>query len=200
HATARVATPPIRRALRTYPMQADRVLYRIPLSRPKRCRGGECGEASIPKCRVLDDGGGLAPAACRRRARGSLRRAIERRQVLGDQRAGAADATRIRQQDAGTDAEHQLLSPALGSPARRSARVRLRRGARRDSATLAAVYRALSCRARSAPRTGIGDGRAAADNRPGPANARLVPSLTAPDPYPPDQGRQIHRRRTGTHS
>ena len=38
------------------------------------------------------------------------------------------------------------------------------------------------------------------DDRPRPANARLVPSLAAPDPYPPDQGRQVHRRRTATHS
>jgi hypothetical protein len=81
--------------LRTHPTQADRVLYRIRLGRPKRRGRGERGEASIPRCGVPDDGGGLAPAACRRRARVGIRRAIERRQVLGDQRAGAANAAGI---------------------------------------------------------------------------------------------------------
>src|SRR4029079_3239893 len=141
-----------------------------------------------PPCRVPDDGGGLAPAARRRGARGRVRRAIERRQVLGDQRAGAANAAGIRQQDAGTHTEHQLLSAPFGSLARRSARLWLRRSAGRDPPALAAFYCALSRRARAAHRTGIGDGRATPDDRARPPDARLVPAVAAPDAYPADQG------------
>ena len=110
--------------------------------------GTASGEASAAAGRIPAERRQRRAAAAAGAAGDRVRRPVECRQVERDQRARQSHAARVHEQDAGPHAADQFLPPARRRAARRSAGLRLRRGAAAAQASTGSGFsRATSRRA-----------------------------------------------------